>query len=60
VNVYGAEPGQYIVAVKAASGGIEGRAVPKGALSFSDYQDAVGRVNRILPDGRAEVAVIIH
>jgi hypothetical protein len=27
---------------------------------FSQYKLSVGRVNRILDDGRAEVAVIIH
>lgn len=34
--------------------------INKSNMTFSEYQDAVGRVNKILDDGRAEVAVIIH
>jgi hypothetical protein len=60
VNVIGATPGQYVIAVAASDGSITGHVIDKSALSFQQYQDAVGRVNRILPDGRAEVAVIIH
>ena len=59
VNVYGATAGQYIVAIE-KDGGIDGLAVNKADMTFVQYQDAVGRVNKILDDGRAEVAVIIH
>lgn len=59
VNVYGAIPGQYIVAIE-KDGGIDGLLVNKTEMTFTQYQDAIGRVNRILDDGRAEVAVIIH
>lgn len=59
VNVYDATPGQYIVAIE-KDGGIDGLAVNKADMTFAQYQDAVGRVNKILDDGRAEVAVIIH
>ena len=59
VNVYGAIAGQYIVAIE-KDGGIDGLAVNKADMTFIQYQDAVGRVNKILDDGRAEVAVIIH
>lgn len=59
VNVYNATPGQYIVAID-KDGGIDGLAVNKSDMTFAQYQDAVGRVNKILDDGRAEVAVIIH
>ena len=34
--------------------------INKSDMTFAEYQDAVGRVNKILDDGRAEVAVIIH
>jgi len=59
VNVYGAVPGQYVIAVE-KDGGIDGKLVNKADMTFAEYQDAVGRVNKILDDGRAEVAVIIH
>lgn len=59
VNVYGATAGQYIVAIE-KDGGIDGLAVNKADMTFAQYQDTVGRVNKILDDGRAEVAVIIH
>ena len=59
VNVYGAVAGQYVIAVE-KDGGIDGKLVNKSDMTFAEYQDAVGRVNKILDDGRAEVAVIIH
>ena len=34
--------------------------INKSDMTFAEYQDAVGRVNKILYDGIAEVAVIIH
>ncbi len=57
-NVTGAAPGDYIVAVNDGSGGIKG--LPVRSPTFNQYRAAVGRVNRILPDGRAEIAVIVH
>ena len=57
-NVSGAMPGQYIVAISMPDGSIAGEAVT--IPTFDQYRNAVGRVNRILPDGRCEVAVIIH
>jgi hypothetical protein len=59
VNVYGAIAGQYVIAIE-KDGGIDGKLVNKSDMTFAEYQDAVGRVNKILDDGRAEVAVIIH
>ena len=56
-NVLGATPGGYIIAVDNA-GAIVGEFVANP--DFAQYKKAVGRVNRILPDGRCEVAVIIH
>jgi hypothetical protein len=58
VNVQGATAGDYIIAVAAEDGSIGGQAVSDP--DFAQYKLAVGRVNRILDDGRAEVAVIIH
>jgi hypothetical protein len=56
-NVTGATPGGYIIA-DSLDGKIVGQFVTKP--SFDQYLRAVGRVNRILPDGRCEVAVIVH
>ena len=58
VNVTGAVPGDYIVATAASDGSIVGVSVNNP--NFAQYLKAVGRVNRILNDGRAEVAVIVH
>ena len=58
VNIQGATAGDYIIAVAADDGSIDGQAVSDP--DFSQYKLSVGRVNRILEDGRAEVAVIIH
>lgn len=57
VNVQGANPGDYIIAAQEGAG-IGGAAV--AVPSFDQYKKAVGRVRRVLPDGRAEVAVIVH
>lgn len=57
VNVTGATPGGYIVAVD-NDGAIGGAFVADP--TFAEYKRAVGRVNRILEDGRAEIAVIVH
>ncbi len=58
VNIQGATAGDYIIAVAADDGSIDGQAVADP--DFTQYKLAVGRVNRILDDGRAEIAVIIH
>lgn len=58
VNVLGATAGGYIIAVAAQDGSITGEFVADP--DFSQYKKAVGRVNKILADGRAEVAVIVH
>lgn len=52
VNVWGAKPGQYIVPVQREGGGIKG--VP---VRWKLWRKPVGQVRRILPDGRAEIAV---
>lgn len=58
VNVQSATPGGYIVAAEGESGEIVGEFVADP--DFAQYKKAVGRVNRILEDGRCEVAVIVH
>jgi|GEM_PF-3331072 len=57
VNVMGASPGDYIVAVQNGDG-ISGQIVTNP--TFEQFVKTVGRVRRILGDGRAEIAVIIH
>lgn len=57
-NVTEATPGGYIIAVAADDGAIAGTFVADP--DFSQYKKAVGRVNRILEDGRCEVAVMVH
>lgn len=58
VNVQGASPGNYIVAGAGPDGLIVG--TPVSVPTFEQYLRAVGRVNCILPDGRAEIAIIVH
>jgi hypothetical protein len=57
-NVGGATPGQYIVASLGPDDTIIG--LPVTNPDLAQFLKAVGRVNRILEDGRAEVAVITH
>lgn len=57
VNVTGATPGDYIIAAH-SNDRITGVVVKNP--TFDQYRLAVGRVNRILDDGRAEIAVIVH
>ncbi|WP_426106363.1 hypothetical protein [Massilia sp. TSP1-1-2] len=56
VNVLGAKPGQFIVPVQCGAG-IGGIAVANAALSLGQYLAAVGIVQNILPDGRANIRV---
>lgn len=58
VNLMGATPGGYIIAIEIENGLIDGQFVKNP--TFEEYKLAVGRVNRILDDGRAEIAIIIH
>jgi len=55
VNVTGATVGDYIVPVAGPDGGIAGKAVTNP--TFDQYRAAVGRVWKILEDGRAFVSV---
>lgn len=54
VNVIGAAVGDYIIPVQDGDG-IMG--VPIAAPTFDQYRIAVGQVRKILPDGRALIAV---
>jgi hypothetical protein len=56
VNVTGATPGQYVVPTQDGEG-IKGVLVNKADLTMVQYLDAVGVVQNILPDGRANVRV---
>jgi len=57
VNVTGATPGQYIVPVESADGGIEGIAKNEADLNLAEYMRAVGKVIAIEDDGRARIIV---
>ena len=59
VNVIGANPGDVIV----SDNGGEAWDLTNDATVpdwFKRYLRSVGRVRRILPDGRAEIAVYVH
>jgi len=60
LNYTGASVGNYIIASSGNNDEITPKEVSKDALQFSEYLYVVGRVNKILADGRCEVAVIIH
>jgi hypothetical protein len=55
VNVTNAKIGDYIVPVAMQSGGID--AVAVADVTFEQYRLSVGKVRRILADGRAEIVV---
>jgi hypothetical protein len=57
VNVTGATPGQYIVPIAAADGGITGIAKDEADLTLPEYMRAVGKVIAIEDDGRARIIV---
>lgn len=56
VNVTGAKPGQYIVPIQDGTG-IGGQLVDEDTITFAQYRRAVGVVQNILADGRANVRV---
>jgi hypothetical protein len=56
VNVLAAQPGDFIVP-EAEDDSIIGIAVPDAALTFEQYRRAVGIVQNVLPDGRANIRV---
>jgi hypothetical protein len=58
VNVFGASPGDYVIAVPNTDGSIGSQCVAEPA--YNQYLKCIGRVNRILDDGRAEVAILVH
>lgn len=55
VNVWGAQPGDYIVPMQGADGGIT--AIPVTSATFDQYRQSVGRVIAIEADGRARIIV---
>lgn len=56
-NVMGANVGDYIIPVETENGKIGGQAIPNP--TFEQYQIAVGKVWKIIEDGRAWIAVKI-
>jgi hypothetical protein len=56
VNVTGAKPGQYLVPVQDGAG-IAGQLVDANTITFDQYRRAVGIVQNVLKDGRANVRV---
>lgn len=56
VNVFGAIPGDWIVPIE-VDGGIGALVVKDADLTPEQHRMAVGRVRRILEDGRAEISV---
>lgn len=56
VNVIGAAPGQYVVPVQDGEG-ISAELINGSTLTFEQYRHAVGIVQNILEDGRANVRV---
>lgn len=56
VNVWGANPGDYIVPAQDGAG-IMGLVVAEADITLTQYMKAVGKVINTLPDGRAYVMV---
>jgi hypothetical protein len=59
VNVYGANPGDYIVPICLENDIISGINIPETNITFQDYMKAIGKVICINNDGRAECIVKI-
>ena len=57
-QVNGAQTGDYIIASEGSADSIIGVRVTTPA--FDQYRFAIGRVNRVLKNGCAEIAVIVH
>jgi len=57
VNVLGASVGQHVVPVEGEDDSITSILVDDEDITFAQYKKSVGRVRRILEDGRAEIVV---
>ncbi len=57
VNVKGGKPGQYVVPARGSGDSIVARFVNAASMTFQQYRAAVGIVQNVLPDGRANVRV---
>lgn len=57
VNHTGAEPGQYLIPTRLPDGAIGCIAKHIGDMTLAEYAKSIGQVWKILPDGRAWVAV---
>ena len=60
VSVYGATAGDYIIAIQGENDSITGTPISEDEMTFAEYKKAIGRVIKVLPDGRARVNVIVH
>lgn len=59
VNVTGAAVGQYLIPCDDGSGGITATGVDAKDITFQQSLQRLGKVNRILDDGRAETVVLV-
>jgi hypothetical protein len=59
VNVSNAIPGDYIVPVRSADGGISGISVADSNITFDQYRKAVGKVIKNIEEGKALIIVKI-
>jgi len=57
-NVQASSASGYIIAAADTNGKIIGKHITD--CTFEQYKLAVGRVNRLLPDNRCEIAVMVH
>jgi hypothetical protein len=57
VNVYNCNVGDYIIVMSGNNDEIIGYPVSQTNLTFQEYQRAIGRIIKILPDGRALIIV---
>ncbi|TCQ82619.1 hypothetical protein EDF68_1011010 [Ochrobactrum sp. BH3] len=57
VNIHGGSVGDYLLPCPSDEGKVTGVFIAETDLSFEQYKISIGRVRRILPDGRAEIVV---
>jgi len=57
VNIFGASVGQHVIPSEGEGDTISVVLVNDDSITFEQYKLSIGRVRRILPDGRAEIVV---
>jgi hypothetical protein len=60
VNIYDATEGQYITPISGSNDTISYELVDEVDMSLAKYLKVIGKVNKILPDSRCEVVVVVH